>query len=137
MGGNLPVDVGSHQNWGLGQFYCYAALIYVAENEVFTVYGPGSAGVSAGGLGSSPSGAFLCGLGWVFFCQGWHVFVCLFLEGGVSVIQMGLNCCIDGLILAPTRPERSVMVIVVATLLKCHLNTATSATSLAARSNKS
>lgn len=55
----------------------------------------------------------------------WHVFgLFVFLRGGggVSVIPMWLNCSIDLLILPPTRPERSVMVIVVETLHKCHLS---------------
>lgn len=125
-GASCQMMSGSQQNWGLGQFYCYAALIYVAENEVWTAYQSGSAGISAGGLGSNPSGAFLCGLGWFFFCQGCF---CFFRgDGSASVIQMWSNCCIDLLILAPTRPERSVTVIVVATLLECHLNTANTAT---------
>lgn len=84
----------SQQNWGLGQFYCYAALIHVAENEAWPVYESGSAGISAGGLGSNPSGAFRCGLGWFFFCLGCAIGLFLvwfwgFLgAGGVSVIQM-------------------------------------------------
>lgn len=61
---------GSHLNWSLGQFYCYSALVYVAENEGWTVYESGAAGIAAGGLGSDPSTAFLCGLGWFFFFQG-------------------------------------------------------------------
>lgn len=71
MSGDLPNDFRSQQNWGLGQFYCYAALIHVAENEAWPVYESGSAGISAGGLGSNPSGAFRCGLGGMFLVWFW------------------------------------------------------------------